>query len=294
MKIPSFLLIVLLSSSALSCPMTPEEYELMKAKSELESTEKQMTMTDSGINLIEYLQVISKIRNHYTPLLKAVGKTLVIESQWFSPKINAFSTQSGSTYSVYFFGGLARNKFMTKDAYLLVGCHEMGHHLGGFPKYTNPGMDWASGEGQADYFAALKCFKNIVQDDYQNRFPPLTSVPANLKKECLREKGKSVEYNICLRGIQAGYELGQALFYVMKKTKPEPGLHFQDDLTVVSETNIGYSNTVCRSETFRHGFLCSASSKTAVGLKSETIGVCHGKNGHRVGERPSCWFTAKK
>ena len=64
-------------------------------------------------------------------------------------------------YKVIMFGGLARRPEITADGFLLVVCHELGHHLAGYPFID----DWAANEGQADYFATQSCTKNIWQND---------------------------------------------------------------------------------------------------------------------------------
>jgi hypothetical protein len=34
------------------------------------------------------------------------------------------------------FGGLARHELVTDDGFMMVVCHETGHHLGGAPRYN--------------------------------------------------------------------------------------------------------------------------------------------------------------
>ena len=52
---------------------------------------------------------------------------------------------SFNKWVVAMFGGLARRPEVTKDAFQFVVCHEVGHHLAGWPF----AYDWASNEGQS-------------------------------------------------------------------------------------------------------------------------------------------------
>ena len=60
-------------------------------------------------------------------------------------------------YSVEIFKGVRYHRLMTPDVYAMIVCHEIGHHLGGFPEKR--GSSWAAVEGQADYYANLKCLR---------------------------------------------------------------------------------------------------------------------------------------
>jgi len=46
--------------------------------------------------------------------------------------VNAYASvdKQGQQF-IHMFGGLARHPLMTEDAFLLVACHEFGHHYGG-------------------------------------------------------------------------------------------------------------------------------------------------------------------
>lgn len=77
---------------------------------------------------------------------------------------NASAQRMGSTWVVNMYGGLARHNEITIDGFALVLCHEIGHHLGGAPKYGGFNT-WGTNEGGSDYFATLKCLRRIFQND---------------------------------------------------------------------------------------------------------------------------------
>ncbi len=88
---------------------------------------------------------------------------------WNIPAVHASYVYSEvnniRTHHIYLIGGLARLNYMTPDGLALIGCHEIGHGLGGGPrKRTLEYKNFSpSVEGQADYFATKKCL-NIVFD----------------------------------------------------------------------------------------------------------------------------------
>ena len=117
------------------------------------------SLEDKGISLNEYDAVMDRIQALYGPIIAARGGRLVIKRLWDDPTVNASAVRDGDDYIINMYGGLARHATITQDGMALVACHELGHHLGGVPKYA--GMDWASNEGQADYFANLKCLHRV-------------------------------------------------------------------------------------------------------------------------------------
>ena len=119
-----------------------------------------------GITEAQFNRVIDRISKLYTPVVSRLGGTLSIKRNWNDGTVNAYASRSGKTWNVAMFGGLARHETVTEDGFALVVCHELGHHIGGAPKkvsyYSN---SWASNEGQADYFANLKCLRKTFFKD---------------------------------------------------------------------------------------------------------------------------------
>ena len=106
---------------------------------------------------VEFNRVIDLVYKHYEPVVSNLGKRLVVERNWSDSTVNAYAYPKGDQMRVAMFGGLARHPEVTKDGFMMVMCHELGHHLGGAPMKS-----WASNEGQSDYFAANKCFKRCT------------------------------------------------------------------------------------------------------------------------------------
>src|SRR3990167_7373924 len=103
-------------------------------------------------------EVINEVEQFYKPLIKDLyGADLQIARNWEDPEVNAYAERDGNTWIVQMFGGLARRPEITRDGFQMVVCHEVGHHLGGFP-FVNR---WAANDGQSDYFATQSCAKEI-------------------------------------------------------------------------------------------------------------------------------------
>lgn len=115
----------------------------------------------SGITKLEFVRAIKAVERAYQPDVEARGAELVIHNMWTDGTVNAQAYREGSTWHVDAFGGLARYPGMRYEGFVLVLCHEVGHHLGGRPRYGR-NTDWGSVEGQADYWATLSCMKRVA------------------------------------------------------------------------------------------------------------------------------------
>ena len=103
---------------------------------------------------------VKLVREAYANEMKSkIGCKLVITNAWNSSEVNAYASQGNGNCYVEFMGGFARHPKMTYGAVMDVLCHEVGHHLGGAPVYSD--SRWASCEGQSDYFAQ-RCMKRIL------------------------------------------------------------------------------------------------------------------------------------
>src|SRR5690606_9265008 len=111
----------------------------------------------------------------YAPIMESKGASLKVFKNWKSSTVNAYVTGRGKVRKITMLGGLARHKSITPDGLAYVVCHELGHHLGGFPKKTWPSV-W-SNEGQADYFANLKCLRKVFLHENNSSVLKGKSIP---------------------------------------------------------------------------------------------------------------------
>lgn len=168
-----------------------------------------------SMNETKFQEAIDLVQKAYGPILKEkLGCTLEIKGDWDDGTVNAYASRDGDVCHVEMFGGFARYPGMTKSAFTDVICHEVGHHLGGEPKY---GGEWASCEGQADYWA----------------------------QECM-------DYVAPGKAHAAGLVLGKTLAEL--SGEPEPS-YSTPDQSKVQSTYCGHPTAQCRVDTYLAGIL---------------------------------------
>ena len=259
---------------------------------------------NGGITEAEFNSSIDKVLAVYESIVSGMGGKLVVDRKWNDGTVNAYASQQGNKWSVAMFGGLARFHTITEDAMSLVVCHELGHHIGGAPKKggstTGGGWwggssggtsSWASNEGQADYFATLKCLRKTFLNDNNAAIVAKLDVPKSVSDACKKSaKNNKDDSAICIRTSMAGKAVSD-LFSELSKL-PETKFETPDS-KVVSSTDDNHPKAQCRLDTYFQGSLCDISMNEDVSQKEEVKGTCHPSLGHKIGVRPLCWFKPK-
>lgn len=210
----------------------------------------------STVSKVSFQAAIDKVTNAYQSDVAALGAVLQINPLWSDGTVNAQAYRQTKAGKMYYmidaFGGLARHPKMTQNAFIAVLCHELGHHLGGAPKYPN---DWAADEGQADYFATLRCMKRLGIS---------STSPALALAKTLADLGGEKSPSRSAR-----------------------------DLSKVSRTDDSHPAAQCRLDTMDAGRACRATGKLSD--TDPAGGTCHNYDGSDqpvgVGNRPRCWFA---
>ncbi len=142
---------------------------------------------------------------------------LTIHLEPLNSRVNAEIILNGFDIGITVWGGMINHALMTKEAFWLLLCHEIGHFLGGAPLKSRTG--WSSTEGQADYYSSLKCAKllNLSEEDLIEGSLALTKIYAEVVRE------------------------------------PEPSLDRCDERRVL-RTNFGYPSVQCRLDTILSGW----------------------------------------
>lgn len=245
-----------------------------------------------GISEAEFNAVIDKIEAIYAPIVSNMGGDLKIARKWTDATVNASATRLGS-WNVNMYGGLARHAAITSDGFALVLCHEIGHHLGGAPKVSGKlGLNrWASNEGQADYYATLKCLRNTFINDNNTLFVKKLKAPEALVAACSKAWRNKDDKAICVRSGMAGASVA-GLFAALRS---QSEAKFETpDTKIVSKTDDAHPAHQCRLDTYFQGALCEKAASEEVSQKEEVKGTCHGSIGHKIGVRPLCWFKPNK
>lgn len=249
--------------------------------------------SNGGLSEEQFNAVIDKIEAIYMPIVSEMGGKLKINRKWDNGTVNANATRMGG-WIVNMYGGLARHETITEDGFALVLCHELGHHLGGAPKVAGMlGLNrWASNEGQADYYATLKCLRKAFLNDNNTKvLKSFKNIPAYLTKSCSEAWTNKADREICIRNGMAGVSV--AGLFAALRNQPE-GKFETPDPRVVTKTDDAHPAHQCRLDTYFQGALCEMTLNEEVSQKNEIAGTCNLSTGHKVGLRPLCWFKPSK
>lgn len=241
----------------------------------------------TGVSERDFNDVIDKVEQIYAPIIRNYGGTLRVERLWDDATVNASARRLGSTYEVKMYGGLARHHTITKDAFALVACHEVGHHIGGVPRYTDPGGTWASVEGQSDYFATAKCLRKLFEADDNQSIVGRLNVPSYVLTKCEGEHNTLEDQLICQRIAMAGRS--SASLFADMSNRPYPNFDTPDP-RVVNRTEESHPEYQCRLDTYFQGALCFIDKDTEIGQRDPNIGSCNRRDNHAEGIRPLCWY----
>lgn len=295
--------LLVLAMSFVSSAATAEKAKFCKfaPENELEIEVGAFSKAGAGIDEKTYNQVIDQIEAYYIPFVKSKGKRLKMNRLWKDKVVNATAYQSGGAWQIDAFGGLARYPIMTSDAFSAVMCHEMGHHLGGFPRKRGLfGDTWASNEGQADYFATMKCFRLVHQDEDNVSVMTNVSIPKEVKKGCENTFKSAKEIALCQREAMAGQVLAQVLYELGRPstntTEGEPATapSFKTPSTgVVTATNAQHPLAQCRLDTYLSGAICGISATEEFGKNEGATGACAEEKKDTYGFRPRCWYKPR-
>ena len=226
--------------------------------------------------------------------------TLVIEDHWDDDTVNAYAFQEGDQWHVAMFGGLARAPQTTQDGFEAVICHEIGHHVGGAVRYPlanfSSSNNWASSEGQADYFATSKCLKKVFTADlersldiyHQGNFTPDEEFA---KSQCESVYKSEAEAAVCFRTALAG----QSLAKLLSSLGGDGKVSFKTpDKKVARSTVHSHPQAQCRMDTYFQGGLCDKSDLIFPSATDVTVGYCTLKEKYKIGIRPACWYKASE
>ncbi|MEI8027002.1 MAG: hypothetical protein WCI18_11700 [Pseudomonadota bacterium] len=249
-----------------------------------------------GLTQEQFNDTIDFVSAYYAPVVASYKAKLVVVRNWDDSTVNAYANRSGKTWNVNMFGGLARRPEVTVDGFTLVICHEIGHHLGGFPFVR----DWAADEGQADYFATQACARNLWKNDFKVNATFASKVNAVAKTKCDARWDSEVERNLCYRVSDAGYSLATLLGALGGSELPD---FSKPDTSKVSATNHAHPKAQCRLDTYLAGGLCDAqfqddmipgsSTKISAAEKEKqalSVSCSQFDATREFAGRPTCWF----
>lgn len=243
-----------------------------------------------GLTEADFNKVLDQVQAFYGPYIAAKGGNFVINRNWQDDTVNASAERQGNDWVINMYGGLARHPVMTKDGFTLVACHETGHHLGGTPKAGGWfGSDWASVEGEADYYATLDCMRNVFKPEDNAKFVQTQTIDPILKQKCEEIYNTQDEENLCMREGMAGLTAAM-LFKDLNQDQVSPRFDTPDTHQVDS-TDSSHPATQCRLDTYYQGGLCYHDISVDPSDTDPNIGACTAANGQKDGLRPRCWYS---
>lgn len=250
------------------------------------------TMSNGGITQAEFNDVLDQLEKYYKPVVQAKGGSFQVTRLWTDDTVNASADRQGNVWNLNMYGGLARYNIMTKDTFMLVACHETGHHLGGAPKIADGGIgvsDWASNEGQADYYSTLDCMRFMFNDADNADFVQHNQIDPVLAQSCGTAYTMQNEKNLCMRSGMAGLIISD-IFKDLNKDSTSPSFATPDPKRV-DQTDDDHPATQCRLDTYFQGGLCAHDMAQMPSDTDPTVGACTAAGGQHIGLRPTCWYA---
>lgn len=275
------------------------ETERSKDLEEQDFARQNSFMAFANITEEQYDEAIKEVEDVYRPIIEAHDVNLEIRSDWNSSTVNAYASRSGNSWILKLYGGFARHKDISIDGFQAIVCHEIGHHLGGYPTKS---WSWSSAEGQADYFATQTCLKKVWRTQVVKNSLAANTVHPFSRLQCDLSYPTERARNLCYRIANASRSMAAALADISYTITPVPG-HL--DNSRVKSTKTSHPQAQCRLDTLLAGAACTqsipdhlipGSKLKSLPLEAEKQAArysCMFNEGQRLVARPRCWFKAK-
>lgn len=198
---------------------------------------------------------------------------------WQQTYLGAGTTYYQNTFTIMLLGGMVRAPGSNFSLIAFTLCHEVGHYLGGHPKQRFSGEDeddWASAEGQADWFAAHSCLPKVYR--YFKKHKPERLIEVSYLTEALPFcSSYSAHADLCQWMLSAGLGFVRFAHYYYERQSPLVSLAFEASERPIETVRSAYPSLQCRLDTAKQGTYCAL----------ESLGY---KNINSQCQRPACWY----
>jgi len=290
------MLLIAFSFQAYSCPWQVGGFtQGSLERISIDGPDHFLKRVEDRIDEEQFNQIIDSIAEFYRSTIEGFGAELVVRKQWEDDTLNAFADREGENQEIWvisMFGGLARHRDITPDGFAMVVCHEIGHHIAGYPRYAErSGFPWASSEGQSDYFAASKCLYEIFSKNHNLDYL-FNIVHTEMELKCSKSfPFNQKKYDICVRTALAGQAV--ANFFASGRRIPNPEIGTPSQKIVKKHFN-AHPQPQCRLDTYFQGSLCKEKRGPLFGTDDYSKGFCTRNEWYFHGFRPKCWFSPEQ
>jgi len=260
------------------------------------------TQTSTGVPADRVNQIVSHFNETFKDIVSLEGGDLNVSVNWdwegFDAHANQVKTPDGRLrWEILIYGGIPKNPDLTADSLELVLCHELGHHLGGFP--LDGFEKWRALEGEADYFAAQACLRKLWSGSPNENASFRDTVIPIVKTKCDEAWHDTDAQNLCYRINNAA----QKTLLLLSNLNHTPPPQFDTPETKVTPVTDTYSHGTpqCRLDTFFNASLCTTQfdfslipgRNDPLGQNSLDAQDAAMRTSCR-NSRPACWFKELK
>ncbi|AUX46547.1 uncharacterized protein SOCE26_080530 [Sorangium cellulosum] len=252
----TFLAVAMATSALMGCSSSPAE-ALGQDPEEAEASLMPLA-GDEPVSEADVKLIVEGVAAAYAPEAQAHGAQFTVRVEGSMTRIDIAEDRTWNIIvgTDFFRAGL------TRDLAAFIGCHEVGHALGGFPFKDGPpqrtqvaGLEEgqfgtvSSAEGQADYFASKDCLARIWGDDSEENSAYRTRVSAATKARCDGVWASDAERDLCYRLAVVANDFGVWL-------GRDPTSTDTPSTRVLPGTNVNGMAAQCRVDTIFAGALC--------------------------------------
>ncbi len=246
---------------------------------------------------------MKRVQSVYAPIVSRLGGQLLIQGDWNDSTVNGQADREGNRWLVTMGGGLARVPEMKPDFFLFQVCHELGHHVAGFPFTDFDGIEWYSAESEADYYATRVCLKKMFAEEQEENARIAASAPELVTKRCSETWSTAKDRNLCARITTLGEEY--ARLYAKMRGWYKPSVDTPEDFEVY-QTFYSHAKSQVKLDVYFAGAVCNApwddakipgyradiNQRNSLAAEQEAAKYsCHPGSGYVDGLRPKSYFS---